>query len=97
MPDFILLMHGDSTGENESSWEPYLAKLRKSGHLQGGSAIGGGLSARKSGRARAVNAQLTGFMRVRASSLEDARTLLPGNPVFEAGGTIEIRELPKTG
>jgi len=28
---------------------------------------------------------------------DDARTLLVGNPVFEAGGTVEIRELPRTG
>jgi len=33
---------------------------------------------------------------VTADSLEAAKSLLLGNPVFEAGGTIEIRELPRT-
>jgi hypothetical protein len=33
---------------------------------------------------------------VQAENLERARELVQGNPVFEAGGTVEIRELPKT-
>jgi hypothetical protein len=39
---------------------------------------------------------ITGFMRITADSVEHAQTLLPGNPVFEAGGTVEIRALPVT-
>jgi len=34
---------------------------------------------------------------VNAASLDQAKSLLIGNPVFEAGGTVEIRELPPTG
>jgi hypothetical protein len=34
--------------------------------------------------------------RVNADSLDQARSLLIGNPHFEAGGTVEIRELPGT-
>jgi len=37
-----------------------------------------------------------GFIRVMARDLAHARSLLPGNPVYEAGGTVEIRELPRT-
>jgi hypothetical protein len=37
-----------------------------------------------------------GFIKVQAESLDHARELLKGNPVFEAGGTVEIRELPRT-
>jgi hypothetical protein len=33
---------------------------------------------------------------VKAASLEEAKSLLAGNPHFEAGGTVEIRELPRT-
>jgi hypothetical protein len=33
---------------------------------------------------------------VNADSLDRAKSLLVGNPVFEAGGTVEIRELPRT-
>jgi hypothetical protein len=39
---------------------------------------------------------LTGFIRVRAKSLEQAKALVAGNPLYEAGGTVEIRELPRT-
>lgn len=37
----------------------------------------------------------TGKFRVEAETLADAETLLAGNPVFENGGTVELRELPK--
>jgi hypothetical protein len=32
-----------------------------------------------------------------AADLDQAKALVAGNPVFEAGGTVEIRELPETG
>jgi hypothetical protein len=51
------------------------------------------------GRVRAKGAStshLSGFIRVVADSLDHARTLVVGNPVFESGGTVEIRELPQT-
>lgn len=99
MPDYLFLMHNDAgePGSNRGhDWGPYLTRLQASGKLQGGSAIGKGVCARKSGVAPAIAAHLTGFISVSANSLEDARTLLIGNPVFEAGGTVEIRELPRT-
>jgi hypothetical protein len=40
---------------------------------------------------------LSGYIRISAGDLDEARGLLAGNPVFEAGGTVEIRELPRTG
>ena len=43
-----------------------------------------------------MTAHLTGYIRVRAESLDQAKSLLAGNPLFEAGGTVEIRELPRT-
>ena len=42
-----------------------------------------------------ASTELTGFVRVRAASLEEAKRFLVGNPVYEAGGTVEIRELPR--
>ncbi len=100
MPDFLLLMHddgGDPASGDADPWAPYLAGLRASGRLQGGSAIGAGICLRKTGTAPPISRHLTGFIRVSASDVQDAQTLLPGNPVFEAGGTVEIRELPVTG
>jgi hypothetical protein len=50
----------------------------------------------KVGREPAITGHLSGFIRIAADSLEHARTLVVGNPTFESGGTVEIRELPRT-
>jgi hypothetical protein len=88
-------MHGDAPSNGD--WGPYLSGLRASGNFQGGSAIGDGICARKAGAVPELTAPLSGFIRIQASDMAQARALLAGNPVFEAGGTVEIRELPQTG
>ena len=92
MADYILLMHDDAPGGLD--WDPYLSKLREAGVFQGGSSIGEGSCARKSGEPPAPTAHITGFIRVTAPDFAHAKGLLAGNPVYEAGGTVEIRELP---
>jgi hypothetical protein len=96
MPDYILLMHDDSDADDKA-WAPYLQRLQRDGFFQGGSAIGEGVCLRRSGTPAPVTAHLAGFIRINADSLDQAKSLLTGNPVFEAGGTVEIRELPRTG
>jgi hypothetical protein len=100
MVDFIFLMHNDSarrTGASDDDpWGPYIQRLEASGHFEGGSAIGGGVCVNKAGARVEVSAHIVGFIKVQAESLDHARELLKGNPVFEAGGTVEIRELPRT-
>lgn len=94
---YLLLVHNDAAGpQDDDSWGPYLDGLQRSGHFDGGSAIGNGVSVTKAGINSAVLDQLVGYLVVRAESLEDAQRFVIGNPVFEAGGTIEIRELPRT-
>ena len=95
MPDYILLMHDDADDEG-ADWQPYLERLKETGCFQGGSAIGEGVCVRKSGVPAAVTAHLSGFIRVGVDNLHQAKSLLIGNPHFEAGGTVEIRELPRT-
>lgn len=98
MLDYVFLMHNDLPPGSESrDWDRHLAWLRDSGHFAGGSAIGDGICVRKTGAAPQIGAHLTGFIRVAAGSLEEVQGLLAGNPVFEAGGTVEIRELPRGG
>jgi hypothetical protein len=94
MPGYLLLMHDDSTDDGD--WGPYLEKLQRAGRFQGGSAIGPGICVRKSGRPPRVTEHIVSFIRVEAASLGEVRALLAGNPVYENGGTVEIRELPKT-
>jgi hypothetical protein len=100
MTEYILLMHNDAKTEvidtDEDDWVPYLQKLKDGGYFRGGSAIGDGECARKSGTIPPISKHLSGFIRVEAESLSQARSLLAGNPTFEAGGTVEIRELPRT-
>jgi len=96
MADFILFMHDDAAGPT-AGWDTYLGRLRKAGALQGGSAIGGGVVARKSGTPAPLAAHIGGFIRITARDLDHAQSFLGGNPVYEAGGTVEIRELPVTG
>lgn len=95
MRDFILLMHNDAQGEDDNAWGPYVARLRALGAFEGGSAIGAGASFRKPGVERPATARLAGFIRVTAQDFTAAKALLDGNPVYEAGGTVEIRELPR--
>ena len=95
MPEYVFLMHGDAVAD-EGAWEPYLRELRQRGVFQGGSAIGDGLCARKNGTPGSLTDHLTGFIRLCADNLDQAKSLLIGNPVFEAGGTVEIRELLRT-
>ncbi len=96
MPDYLLLMHNDATAPVAGDWDSYLAGLRAGGNFQGGSAIGGGACARKSGAPPEITSHLSGFIRITARDLADAQTLLVGNPVFESGGTVELRALPIT-
>jgi hypothetical protein len=94
--DFILLMHNDATNElRPEMWPVYFEALRVRGVFDGGSAIGPGETFRRAGIASAISEQLGGYIRVRARDMTAARELLAGNPVFECGGTVEIRELPR--
>lgn len=96
MADYILFMHDDAAGDDLGDWDAYLQTLKQNGVFEGGSAIGDGLCMRKGAAAPGVTAHLAGYIRVIAATIEDAKSLLAGNPHFEAGGTVEIRELPRT-
>jgi hypothetical protein len=50
MAEYILLMHNDAL-DDEKAWEPYIQRLKQTGYFEGGSAIGGGVCARKNGAA----------------------------------------------
>lgn len=97
MPDFLLLSHDDTTDTPSGEmWGTYLSRLRDLGVFDGGSAIGRGETVRKTKAPAPLSARLNGYLRVRAPNLSAARDLLDGHPVYEAGGTVEIRELPKS-
>lgn len=96
MRDFILLMHRDATREpTPAMWVRYFAVLRERGAFTGGSTIGSGEVLRKEGTPGRASDQLGGYLCLRAEDLEAAKALLAGNPVYECGGTVEVRELPQ--
>ncbi len=92
----MLLMHDDvAPGSADDGWEDYFKRLRESGAFEGGSSIGSGECVRKNGKAPPIAKHLTGYIRITATSLAAAKLLVAGNPVYEAGGTVEVRELPR--
>jgi hypothetical protein len=95
VPDFLLLMHADGGPESGDAWEAYTAKLNALGVFRGGSSIGTGATLRKEGTPGPLAAHLAGFIRVEARNLEAAQKLVEGNPAYESGATVEVRELPE--
>ena len=96
MTEFVMLMHTDATTRpTPEMWSPYLSSLRDRGIFEGGSSIGVGETFRKQATPAEASKHLAGYIRVRAETLAAASELLTGNPVFECGGTVEIRELPR--
>ena len=97
MADYLFLMHDtEGTAPVVADWGPYIEGLVAKGVMRGGSAIGNGLCVRMSGDVPAITTHLGGYIKVEVEDLDAARALLPGNPVYEAGGVVEIRELPRT-
>jgi len=96
MLDFVMLMHNDATSKPTSEmWSVYFSFLRDRRVFEGGSAIGAGKAFRTGATPGKESEHLVGYIRVIAESMTQARELLAGNPVFECGGTVEIRELPR--
>jgi len=97
--EYILFMHDDvldaGVANDGELWELYLASLRASGQFDGGSVIGPGATFRKNCASNAATAAISGYIRIRAESMEAAQKFLIGNPTYEAGGTVEVRTLPK--
>lgn len=101
MKEFVLLMYDDASdtaiASDGNRWGEYVSRLRSSGLFDGGSTIGPGMRARKGHPDAAAPPELGGFIRVRAENLAAAREFLAGNPTYEGGGTVDIRELPDDG
>lgn len=99
MNEYILFMHDDvlesTIANDEARWGQYIEALHASGQFDGGSSIGDGAVFKKNCVSQAAPLTVTGYIRVRAENMDAAREFLNGNPIFEAGGTVEIRELPQ--
>jgi len=100
MNEYILFMHDDAVdtaiANDGAGWEQYIAGLRASGYFDGGSSIGPGMQFNKRDAGQAASTQINGYIRIRAENLNAAQRFLIGNPIFEAGGTVEIRRLEQS-
>ncbi|HZZ69104.1 MAG TPA: hypothetical protein VFE18_13105 [Phenylobacterium sp.] len=94
MADFIYLMH-EAQPADPAAWEAYVGELSAKGVLRGGSAIGRGMCLRKGGAPPPISSHIVGYVRIEVEDMAAAEALLAGNPVYEAGGVIEVRELPR--
>lgn len=99
MKDFILFMYDDAIDKtragDDEKWGAYFSRLHASDRFDGGSSIGRGARFRKNHPETPSVDGMTGFVRVRADDMDGAKAFLTGNPIYEAGGTVEIRELPR--
>jgi hypothetical protein len=97
MTEFIMLMHNDyDLGDTPENWDAYLEGLSQKGVLRGGSAIGAGFCLRKSDPIPEITQNIVGYVKLEVRDPDDVLEFVKGNPVYEAGGTVEIRELPAT-
>ncbi len=93
MKQFIMLMHNDVTmAEVATHWPRYVAQLEQLGALRGGSSVGPGQGLRQ-GAAAAPLSSLVGYMLIAAPDLGTAQRYVVGNPTYDAGGTVELREV----
>ena len=90
MAEFLMLMKGGSTTDG---WDAYIEKMIGTGTFRGGSALGSGMCVSKRGNDQPCI--VTGFMRFEAENIGQVRALLEGNPVYEAGGEVELLEMIK--
>ena len=94
MADLILLTHAGTLAP-ETGWEAYLTSLLQSGAFDRSSTIGDDAGSRRANPSPGISGQINGYMGMRADDLANAQSFLAGHPCFEAGGTVEIRELPQ--
>ena len=95
MADFLLFMHTDTVRSvPDVLWDTWFQTLRDAGAFEGGSTIGSGEVLRKDAAPGPLASWIDGYVRIQAPSLAAAKALVVGNPVYECGGTVEVRELP---
>jgi hypothetical protein len=97
MKQYVLFMHNDAPDGGlprpRAEWSEYFERLNAEHLFEGGSSVGGGFCMNLDGSSPDISSRIFGFIRLRVRDLEHAQELVRLNPVYRAGGTVEIREL----
>jgi len=88
MAEFMMLMKGAGKAD---LWASYINTLIDSGMFRGGSELANGSCVSKTDANGECS--VSGFMRFEADNKEQVMALMPGNPVYESGGSIEVLEI----
>jgi len=95
--EYVLFMHNDAPDGGKprpvAEWNAYFEELNAEHEFKGGSSIGGGFCMNRNGASPEISSRIFGFIRIRVRDLQRAKELVALNPVFRAGGTVEVREL----
>lgn len=93
MPEYIMINHGVGTSAN---WDQYFKMLREGNHLMGGSALEPVVSVKWAVFSDVRTPTMTGYILIRAESLERAKEIMVQSPVHQAGGTVELLMLVRS-
>jgi hypothetical protein len=110
MADFMYLFRGgvmDRSPEQMQAsmqkWRTWMDELGKKGHFKGGEPLEPATGKVVSGKQKVVTDGpyaeakdiVGGYLIVAAETLADATELAKGCPIFENGGTVEVRSIMK--
>ncbi|MCG9894110.1 MAG: YciI family protein [Fimbriimonadaceae bacterium] len=83
---------GTKAADYWEAWGGYIGRIGQSGKLVSGSALQAP-STGWSSPSREEKTRISGYLIIRAESLEEVRTLVAGCPALKQGGGLEIRPL----
>ena len=77
-------------------WEAFFKMLSEGQHLIGGSSLDHGIAAQSGAFFEAKSKTITGYIVIRAESLEKAKEIALKCPVQQTGGTVELFTLVRS-
>ncbi len=94
--EYILFVHGNSEVEaRKEEWDNFFEAARSSGIFRGGSEIGNRILLGTKDVPNTTDS-IAGYMLFESDSINDIKLLLELHPVYIAGGSLELCELPKS-
>lgn len=94
---YIAFVHANPEATiGSEEWDRFFAAASDAGVFRGGSELGERHAVGTNGVPDSTNT-IDGFMRFDTDDLKQLLTLLESHPCIRHGGTIELREMPRSG